>query len=146
MSLLPTSLNPPLQPSGGWGIQVLSDPTPNLLSALSSPSQTNRQSFTPTPCSESSPGKPVTLWCPSVQPWTPGAQLQYQLAGILVALAVFVPPLQSTEDINNCSTRTKANDLLNFFVYLFLLMLQGIWDLSSPRDRTHAPCSGSTES
>ena len=69
-----------------------------------------------------------------------------QLAGIWVVLAVFVPPLQSTEDINNCSTRTKANDLLNVFIYLFLLMLQGIWDLSSPRDRTHALCSGSTES
>lgn len=68
-----------------------------------------------------------------------------QLAGIWVALAVFIPRLQSTKNVSNGSTRTKANDLLIFFMYVFLLMLPGIWDLSSPRDRTHAPCGGSTE-
>ena len=38
-----------------------------------------------------------------------------------------------------------SQDLLFFFLFFLLAMPRGVWDLSSPtRDRTHAPCSGST--
>ena len=49
---------------------------------------------------------------------------------------------------NHCATReAPIIFLIHFFVLLFLAMLHGVWDLSSPtRDQTCAPCIGSAES
>ena len=146
MSLPPTSLILTSSHQGGGEPRFSQTPSPTyLLLLVSQVRQAGRASPPPLAVSllQGSPSLPGAL---QLNLGHPVPRYNNQLAGIWVALAVFIPPLQSTKVINNCSTRTKAIDLLIFLIYLFLLMLQGIWDLSSPRDRTRAPCSGSTES